>query len=82
MSDVCCTGLNPYRAGSIWILAIRRIRQSGKQTEAIEVPDAMAERQDCEGSEAVCRNKNKRGLLFNNQSGLISVRISRRKWSS
>jgi len=50
MSDVCCTGLNQYRVGSIWILAIRRIRQSGKQTEAIEVPDAMEERQDCERS--------------------------------
>ena len=62
MSDVCCTGLNQYRVGSIWILAIRRIRQSGKQTEAIEVTDAMEERQDCEGSEAVCGKKNKRGL--------------------
>lgn len=62
MSDVCCTGLNQYRVGSIWILAIRRIRQSGKQTEAIEVTDAMEERQDCERSEAVCGKKNKRGL--------------------
>ena len=62
MSDVCCTGLNQYRVGSIWILAIRRIRQSGKQTEAIEVPDAMEERQDCERCEAVCRKKNKREL--------------------
>ncbi len=67
---------------SIWSLVVRRTHQSGKQTEAIAVYDAMAKRQNCESSEAVCGKKNKRGLLFNNQSGLISMRISRRKRSS